>query len=116
MNTSALTNKLSAVQIIRSIAQSLGPSFFEWVDPVVTMLKDELIMDKTSSQIRKEATKTIPTLLACISDSEQMKAYISAVLSPIAVEIKFRCEKLDFGAVKYLMKALMRVFKQFTNF
>jgi hypothetical protein len=45
-----------------------------------------------------------------------MKAYISAVLSPIAVEIKFRVEKLDFGAVKYLMKALMRVFKSFTNF
>lgn len=70
MNTSALTNKLSAVQIIRSIAQSLGPAFFDWVDPVVTMLKNELIMDKTSSQIRKEATKTIPTLLACINDSE----------------------------------------------
>ena len=45
-----------------------------------------------------------------------MKAFISAVLSPIAVEIKFRCEKLDFGAVKYLMKALMRVIKQFSNF
>jgi len=45
-----------------------------------------------------------------------MKAFISAVLSPIAVEIKFRCEKLDFGAIKFLMKALMRVFKHFTNF
>jgi len=49
MNTSALTNKLTAVQIMRSIAQSLGPAFFEWVDPVVTLMKDELIMDKTSS-------------------------------------------------------------------
>jgi len=40
-----------------------------------------------------------------------MAAFFKAVLSPIAVEIKFRCEKLDFGAIKYLMKALMRVFK-----
>ena len=71
-------------------------------------------MDKTSSQIRKESVKCIPTLLACLTDSESFrideinfqfsKAFISAVLSPIAVEIKFRCEKLDFGAVKYLMK------------
>jgi len=70
MNTSALTNKLTAVQIMRSIAQSLGPAFFEWVDPCVTLIKNELINDKHSSQLRKEATKCIPALLGCLSDSE----------------------------------------------
>ena len=34
---------------MRSIAQSLGPAFFDWVDPVTTLIKDELISDKTSS-------------------------------------------------------------------
>lgn len=34
MNTTALENKINAVQIIGSVAQALGPVFFEYVEPV----------------------------------------------------------------------------------
>lgn len=34
MNTAALENKISALQIIKGIAQTLGPLFFDFVEPV----------------------------------------------------------------------------------
>jgi hypothetical protein len=69
MNTSALTNKLSAIQIIKSMSDSLGPVFFDWVDPVATLVVNEMMVDLTSSQIRKTATKTLPILMKCLTDS-----------------------------------------------
>ena len=69
MNTSALTNKLSAIQIIKSMSDSLGTVFFDWVDPVATLVVNEMMVDLTSSQIRKTATKTLPILMKCLTDS-----------------------------------------------
>jgi len=69
MNTSALTNKLSAIQIIKSMADSLGAAFFDWVDPVATLIVKEMMVDQTSSQIRKTSAKTLPILMKCLSDS-----------------------------------------------
>ena len=43
MNTAALENKISAVQIIKDLAKSLGPHFFDYVEPVSTLLVQELM-------------------------------------------------------------------------
>lgn len=34
MNTAALENKISALQIIKGMAATLGPLFFDYVEPV----------------------------------------------------------------------------------
>jgi hypothetical protein len=38
MNTSALQNKLQSIQIIRSIAHSLGPTFKSQISEMVTLI------------------------------------------------------------------------------
>ena len=43
MNTAALENKISALQIIKSLAAALGPLFFDFVEPVSQLLVTELM-------------------------------------------------------------------------
>jgi len=43
MNTAALENKISALQIIKSMAATLGPLFFDYVEPVAQLLVTELM-------------------------------------------------------------------------
>jgi len=116
MNTTVLQNKLSAVQNIYSIAQSLGPAFFEWVDPVATLVVKELMVDSTSSQIRKQSTKILGVLMKCLSDSNQMVALLDMIIPAMVQEINKKLEKLDFNNVKYLLKEVQRMFMQFSNF
>jgi hypothetical protein len=68
MNTTALENKINAVQIISSLAQVLGPIFIDFVEPVAKLIVDELIHDKLSSTVRKEAARTCAVLLNCVPD------------------------------------------------
>jgi hypothetical protein len=70
MNTSVLENKIMAVQVIKKIAASLGPLFFDHVEEVSQLIVTDLIADKYSSAIRKEAAKTLSILLRCTNDSE----------------------------------------------
>ena len=70
MNTAALENKISAVQIIKELAKSLGPSFFDYVEPVSTLLVQELMHFQISTAVRKMATKTLSILLMCTKDQE----------------------------------------------
>ena len=43
MNTAALENKISALQIIKGLAATLGPLFFSFVEPVSQLLVTELM-------------------------------------------------------------------------
>ena len=38
------------------------------------------------------------------------------IMPPLGKELMSKLEKLDFGAVKYLMKEMQRCFMQFQNF
>jgi len=49
MNTTALENKINALEIIGSVAQALGPVFFDFVEPVAQLIATDLIHDKYSS-------------------------------------------------------------------
>ena len=43
MNTAALENKISALTIIRGLAETLGKAFFDFVEPVSQLLVTELM-------------------------------------------------------------------------
>lgn len=43
MNTNALENKINAIQIIKNLAQNLGPGFFEQVEPIANLISTELL-------------------------------------------------------------------------
>ncbi len=43
MNTAALENKISALEIIKGLATSLGPLFIDFVQPVAQLLVTELM-------------------------------------------------------------------------
>ena len=116
MNTSVLENKIMAVQVIKKIAASLGPLFFDHVEAVSQLIVTDLIADKYSSAIRKEAAKTLSILLRCTNDSEQMRVLINLYLPALGMQIKTRLTSLDLRSVKWLMQELHRCFNQFYNY
>ena len=92
-----------AINVIRKISVSLGPLFFDHVEEVSQLIVTELMIDKFSSAIRKESTKTMSVLLRCTSDSEQMKVLINLYLPPLGMQIKTKLQSLDMRSVKWLM-------------
>jgi hypothetical protein len=80
MNTTALENKINAVQIICALAQVLGPIFIDFVEPIAKLLSEELIHDKLSSTVRKEAAKTCAVLLGCIPDQQHQVTLLKMLL------------------------------------
>lgn len=65
MNTSALENKIAAISIVGAVAQALGVHFSDYVQTVATLVSSELMHDKYSSSVRKEATRLCAALLDC---------------------------------------------------
>ena len=59
VNTAELENKTSAIQIIKDLADSLGPNFIEFVQPVAKLLVTELMHFHLSATIRKASTRTL---------------------------------------------------------
>ena len=116
MNTSVLENKIMAIQVIKKIATSLGKLFFDHVEEVSQLVVTQLINDKYSSAIRKEATKLLHSLLMCTNDSEQMKVLINLYLPALGMQINTKVQSQDFRSVKWLMCELSRCFNQFYNF
>lgn len=116
MNTTALENKLNAISIIRSLAQEMGKSFFEHAAPVVQLITEDLMHDKLSQSVRKEATKALAPLLHSTPDDESMKTLFKALLPQFVHEIATRMEKNDFRSSKWLLKEVQRCFKLFFNY
>lgn len=116
MNTAALENKISALQIIKSLAATLGPIFNEYVEPVSQLLVTELMHFSISTAVRKMATKTLSILLMCTKDQTQMKALITLYLPGFASALKAMLERLDFTAIKWLSLEFSRCVKHFYNF
>ena len=69
MNTHALENKINAIQIIQNLAANLGPSFFDFVEPVANIIVSQLLAFNYARAVRKEAAKCLPFLLQCVPDS-----------------------------------------------
>lgn len=113
MNTAALENKASALQILKELATTLGPIFFDHVENLANFYVSDLIHDKVSSMVRKTATKTLSVLLACCTDQTQMKALLNLYLPGFAQQIKLRLDSNDFRSVKWLVQELSRCFKHF---
>jgi hypothetical protein len=72
MNTAALENKLSALNILRSLAQQLGKGFDAYVDATANMLLTKVVTDKTSRSVVKEAYKMFSVLISCCESQEKM--------------------------------------------
>jgi hypothetical protein len=70
MNTTALENKIDAIRVTSAVASALGIHFFEYVEPIATLVVGELIHDKFSSSVRKMSTKLCAPLLECCPSHE----------------------------------------------
>lgn len=116
MNTAALENKISALQIIKALAAALGPLMGDYVDRLANLLVTDLMHCQMSSSVRKTATKTLSILLMCAKDQDQMKALIALYLPGFASAMKVFLERLDFSAIKWLTLELSRCVKHFYNF
>lgn len=70
MNTNALESKINALQIIHNLAQNLGTSFFDYVEPVSQLLTTGGLMTYTYSRaVRKLAIKIVKHLLMATNDT-----------------------------------------------
>lgn len=74
MNTNALESKINSLQIIHNLAQSLGSSFFDYIEPVVQLLTSHLFGCTYSIAVRKLTVKILKHLLGATVDSNQMTA------------------------------------------
>ena len=108
MNTHALEAKINAVEHIGSVAQALGSNFFEYVEPVAQLVASELMHDKYSSSVRKNATKLCQTLIECCPSHEQQLKLLHLFLPKIAAEISKQVQQTNFRNVKWLTKELQR--------
>jgi hypothetical protein len=45
MNTTALENKMSALEILRTLARELGKGFLAYVQPVATLMATKMMHD-----------------------------------------------------------------------
>ena len=70
MNTAALENKISALQIIKSLAAALGPLMGDYVDRLANLYVSDLMHNQTSTSVRKICTKTLSILQMCAKDQE----------------------------------------------
>ena len=70
MNTAALENKISALQIIKSLAAALGPLMGDYVDRLANLYVSDLMHNHTSTSVRKICTKTLSILQMCAKDQE----------------------------------------------
>ena len=118
LNTHALENKLSSVNIIRSLASKLGKHFAQYLDQVASVYAKTLVHDKVASGLRKEATKTLSVLLGCCETQEKMLELLQMFLPEFATEIldKSNPEKKLYRDLKWLHQELARCFKHFYNF
>ena len=69
MNTTALENMISAVKVTRSIAQEMGSHFEEYIEELARLITSDLIHNKFSSSVRKEATRMCSSLIFCCSNN-----------------------------------------------
>ena len=71
MNTTALENMISAVKVTRSISQEMGSHFEEYIEELAKLITSDLIHNKFSSSVRKEATRMCSSLIFCCSNNTQ---------------------------------------------
>lgn len=110
MNTTALENKIAAIEIIGAVAQSLGSHFADYVEPVANLIVSDLIHDKYSSSVRKNSTKLCVALIDCCPSHDSMLKLLKMLSPHIAIEINAKLQKEDFRSVKWLVKELQRCF------
>ncbi|TNV74745.1 hypothetical protein FGO68_gene4951 [Halteria grandinella] len=116
MNTIALENKINAIGIIKNLASSLGVGFFEYVEQVATLLKDELLLYPYAKAVRKAAAKTMVFLMNACNDSNQMKALFNHVYPTWKASIDKYLKRCDFSELKYIMSEFKKCVNQFENF
>jgi hypothetical protein len=110
MNTTALENKIAAIEIIGAVAQALGSNFADYIEPVASLIASDLIHDKYSSSVRKNSTKICVVLIDCCPSHDHMIKLLKTLSPHIAMEINAKLQKEDFRSVKWLMKELQRCF------
>ena len=84
MNTTALENMISAVKVTRSIAQEMGSHFEEYIEELAKLITSDLIHNKFSSSVRKEATRMCSSLIFCCSNNTQRVELLRMFMPHIA--------------------------------
>ena len=84
MNTTALENMISAVKVTRSIAQEMGSNFEEYIEELAKLITSDLIHNKFSSSVRKEATRMCSSLIFCCSNNIQRVELLKMFMPHIA--------------------------------
>ena len=84
MNTTALENMISAVKVTRSIAQEMGSHFEEYIEELARLITSDLIHNKFSSSVRKEATRMCSSLIFCCSNNTQRVELLRMFMPHIA--------------------------------
>ena len=84
MNTTALENMISAVKVTRSIAQEMGSHFEEYIEELAKLITSDLIHNKFSSSVRKEATRMCSSLIFCCSNNTQRVELLKMFMPHIA--------------------------------
>lgn len=94
----------------------LGPVFVDYVEPITALLISDLLHDKLSSTVRKEAAKLCSILLNCLPDRSMQIKFLKMVLPHICIELKTKMEKQDFRTVKGLAKEIHRCLHVFSKY
>ena len=102
MNTAVLENKISALNILRDLTQKLGKNFAQFIDPIANLIATKVCHDKTSTGVRKEATKIMSCLLGCCEDQQKMIELLHLFLPQLAQEIAQKLERNDFMQLKWI--------------
>ena len=84
MNTTALENMISAVKVTRSIAQEMGSHFEEYIAELAKLITSDLMHNKFSSSVRKEATRMCSSLIFCCSNNTQRVELLRMFMPQIA--------------------------------
>ena len=102
LNTSALENKIQAVQVIKELANNLGKSFFPYVEPLWAIYKD-LFQYKYSKAIRTSVREGTQFLIKACPDEATQSQMIQTVYPVYHECIKSELEK---GAWEELMDVI----------
>jgi hypothetical protein len=112
MNTSALEKKKSSCESILALAENLGTSFFDYVEPT-TELMVELMSFKFNKDIRKSVLRTFQYLVAACGEEEKMKKLFQVVYPHFKKNILDELKKNNIGMAKTFLKELTHCTKDF---
>jgi|LakMenEpi03Oct11_1017367.scaffolds.fasta_scaffold05932_1 hypothetical protein len=86
----------------------MGSHFEAYIEELAKLITSDLIHNKYSSSVRKEATRMCSSLIFCCSNNTQRVELLRMFMPHIAQQIQAKLEVLDFRSLKWLLKEVSR--------